>query len=90
MTSHLKSVSEALDSAGIDRLTEELVAATVQFKLLLEQLNSGEGTAGKLIYSDTLYYHLENLVSDLDSLVMDLNENPQNYVRFSLFGNSQK
>ena len=90
MTSHLKSVSEALDSAGIDRLTEELVSATVQFKLLLEQLNSGEGTAGKLLYSDTLYYHLENLVSDLDSLVIDLNKNPQDYVRFSLFGNSQK
>jgi phospholipid/cholesterol/gamma-HCH transport system substrate-binding protein len=90
MTSHLNSVSEALDSAGIDKLTEELTAAAGQFNLLLEQLNSGEGSAGKLIYSDTLYYHLENLVSDLDSLILDLNENPKDYVQFSLFGKSQK
>jgi phospholipid/cholesterol/gamma-HCH transport system substrate-binding protein len=53
-------------------------------------VNSGQGTAGKLIYSDSLYYYLENLVSDLDSLIVDLNENPQDYVRFSLFGKSQK
>jgi len=90
MTSHLNSVSEALDSAGIDKVTQELLATTEQFRLLLEQINSGEGTAGKLIYSDTLYYHLENLVSDLDSLIVDLNENPQDYVHISLFGKSQK
>ena len=90
MTSHLNSVSEALDSAGIDKVTQELLATTKQFKLLLEQLNSGEGTVGKLIYSDTLYYHLENLVSDLDSLVIDLNKNPQDYVHISLFGKSRK
>jgi phospholipid/cholesterol/gamma-HCH transport system substrate-binding protein len=90
MTSHLNSVSEALDSAGIDKLTQELVATTGEFKVLLEQLNSGEGTVGKLIYSDTLYQHLEHLVSDLDSLVLDLNENPKKYVHFSLFGKSQK
>lgn len=90
ITSHLNSVSEALDSAEIDKLSQELMATTGQFKLLLEQVNSGQGTAGKLIYSDTLYYHLENLVSDLDSLILDLNENPQDYVRFSLFGKSQK
>ena len=90
MTSHLNSVSEALDSAGIDQVTHELMATTGQFRLLLEQINSGEGTAGKLIYSDTLYYHLENLVSDLDSLIIDLKENPQDYVHISLFGKSQK
>jgi len=90
MTSHLNSVSEALDSAGIDKLSQELVAATGQFRILLEHVNSGEGTVGKLIYSDTLYYHLENLVSDLDSLIIDLNENPKKYVHLSLFGKSQK
>jgi len=89
MTSNLNAVSEALDSAEIDQLTQELVATTREFRTLMEQLNSGKGSAGKLIYSDTLYYHLENLVSDLDSLVLDLNENPGKYVHFSLFGKSQ-
>jgi phospholipid/cholesterol/gamma-HCH transport system substrate-binding protein len=89
MTSHLSAVSEALDSAGIDQLTQELVATTAEFRSLMTQLNSGEGSLGKLIYSDTLYFHLENLVADLDSLVLDLGENPGKYVHFSLFGKSQ-
>ncbi len=90
MTTHLNSVSEALDSARIDLLSQELTATTGQFKELLEHLNSGEGTLGKLIYTDTLNLHLNNLVSHLDSLIVDLNENPKKYVHFSLFGKSQK
>jgi phospholipid/cholesterol/gamma-HCH transport system substrate-binding protein len=89
MTSNLNAVSEALDDAEIDQLSQELTATTREFRSLMEQINSGKGSAGKLIYSDTLYYHLENLVSDLDSLVLDLNENPGKYVHFSLFGKSQ-
>lgn len=86
MTSHLNSISEALDSAGIEQIAEELKSASGAFALVLEQLSSGEGTMGKLIYSDSLYVHLNNLVADLDSLVIDLNENPKDYVHFSLFG----
>jgi len=86
MTGHLNSISETIDSAGIDRIAEELIAASGAFTQLMDQLNSGEGSMGKLFYSDTLYSQLQNLVADLDSLITDLNENPQDYVRFSLFG----
>ncbi len=86
MTGHLNSISESLDSAGIENIANELHAASKAFTQLLEQVNSGEGSMGKLIYSDTLYLHLQNLVADLDSLVIDLKENPGDYVRFSVFG----
>lgn len=86
MTTHLNSISEAIDSAGIERIAEELMAASGAFTQLMEQLNSGDGSMGKLIYSDTLYIHLQSLIANLDSLVNDLNENPQDYVHFSLFG----
>jgi len=86
MTGHLNSISETIDSAGIDRIANELLAASGAFTQLMEQLNSGEGSMGKLFYSDSLYAQLQNLLVDLDSLIIDLNENPQDYVRFSLFG----
>ena len=86
MISHLNSISEALDSAGIDRIAGELETAAGAFNHLLSQLNSGEGSMGKLLYSDSLYAQLQSLVVSLDSLVTDLSENPQDYVRFSLFG----
>ena len=86
LTGHLNSVSASLDSAGIERIAEELIGTSASISQLMEQLASGNGSLGKLIYSDTLYTNLQNLVADLDSLVVDLNENPKDYVHFSLFG----
>jgi len=86
MAGHLNSISESIDNAGIDRIAEELKASTEAFAMLMEHVNSGEGTMGKLFYSDTLYVQLQSLVSNLDSLVTDLSENPDDYVQISLFG----
>ena len=90
LSGHLNSISQSLDSAGLDKLSLELLAMTHQFSLILEQINSGEGNAGKFIYADSLYLNLDLLISDLDELIRDLNENPEDYVHISLFGNSQK
>jgi phospholipid/cholesterol/gamma-HCH transport system substrate-binding protein len=89
MVGHMNSVSAAMDSAGLDKLSAELLSVTEQFNHLLAQVNSGEGSAGKLIYSDSLYTNLETLLRDLDSLIVDLNENPGDYVQFSVFGKSK-
>ncbi|MFH0756077.1 MAG: MlaD family protein [Bacteroidota bacterium] len=86
----LNAVVAALDSAGLDRLAVEFQDAARQFHLLIDQVNSGEGSAGKLIYSDTLYENLNLLVRDLDVLVRDLNENPEDYVQISIFGKSKR
>lgn len=87
---HLNSISQSVESSGIDQLAEKLLSVTNQFDILLEHINSGEGNAGKLFYSDSLYLNMEILISDLDKLVRDLNENPQDYVQISLFGKSKK
>lgn len=86
MVMHLNSISESVDSVDIEHIADELAGAAGAFNLLLEQMNSGEGSMGKLVYSDSLYLQLQNLVVSLDSLVTDLSENPQDYVHFSLFG----
>ena len=49
-------------------------------------MNEGKGTIGKLIYEDSLYQHIGQLIADLDSLVTDLTNNPKKYVSFSLIG----
>jgi phospholipid/cholesterol/gamma-HCH transport system substrate-binding protein len=87
---NLNSISENLDSAGLDRLAIELQHVSGQFNTLLTQVNSGEGSAGKFFYSDSLYENLEVLIADLDTLVKDLNENPQDYVQISVFGKTKK
>ena len=90
LTGNLNSLSESLDSAGLDKLSMELLSVAEQLNQLLLQVNSGEGSAGKLIYSDSLYTNLEILIFDLDTLINDLTENPGDYVHISVFGKSKK
>jgi len=90
LISNLHSVSESLDRAGLDTLSTEMTSVLFQLNSLLDQVNSGEGTAGKLFYSDTLHESLAVLVADMDSLVRDLTENPGDYVQVSVFGKSKK
>ncbi len=87
---HLNSISKSVDNSDIGQLASELISVTRQFDMLLGQINSGEGNAGKLIYTDSLYLNLEVLLSDLDKLIRNLNENPEDFVHFSLFGKSKR
>ncbi|MEN8155972.1 MAG: MlaD family protein [Bacteroidota bacterium] len=86
----LNSVSSQLDSAGLDSLSIALHGVFQQLNVLFEQLNSEEGSAGKFFYSDSLYDNLNLLVTDLDMLVRNLNEHPEEYVQISVFGKSKK
>lgn len=87
---NLDTLSQSMNQVGLDSLSSEMTNSFAQLNTLLEQLNSGEGTAGKLLYSDSLYYSVNGLVNDLDSLVRDLKENPGDYVQVSVFGKKKK
>jgi phospholipid/cholesterol/gamma-HCH transport system substrate-binding protein len=90
MIKNLNSVSGSLDRAELDSLSAGMTTFLSQLTDLMEQLNSGEGSAGKLIYTDSLYNSMHVLIDDLDSLVLDLKENPKDYVQISVFGKSKK
>lgn len=55
------------------------------FEEITSRLNKGEGTAGKLVTDKELYERMERLIGDLNMLVLDIKENPEKYVKFSLF-----
>ena len=90
LITNLNSVSESLNRAGLDSLSAEMTSVFSQLDILIGQVNSGQGSAGKLVYSDSLYQNVNVLVADLDSLVRDLKENPNDYVQVSVFGKSKK
>ncbi len=69
--------------------TEQTITSIKQVAVrtdsLLQKLNSEEGTIGQLHSNPALYSNLNDSMADLDSLLIDLKENPKRYVRFSLF-----
>jgi phospholipid/cholesterol/gamma-HCH transport system substrate-binding protein len=53
-------------------------------------INNQKGTAGKMIYNDSLYNNLNKTMASLDSLLVDFRKKPKRYVHFSLFGRKDK
>ncbi len=71
--------------AGINSTVDSLQILSRRLGETVNAMNSGKGTAGKLINDDMLYKKLTSSVADLDSLLLDIKANPKRYVRFSLF-----
>ncbi len=54
-------------------------------KTLLENINDPDGTIGKLFVDKSVYDSLDTLLTDVDSLVRKIEENPKKYLRISVF-----
>jgi phospholipid/cholesterol/gamma-HCH transport system substrate-binding protein len=87
---NFSSISDSLDKADIKTTITNANKTLAEFSAISAKINSGEGTIGMLINNDSLYNNLNNLSADLDSLIIDVNENPGRYVHFSLFGKKDK
>lgn len=56
---------------------------------LSTKLNNNEGSLGLLLNDNSLYIKLSNTTESADKLLIDLKENPNRYVNFSLFGSKK-
>jgi phospholipid/cholesterol/gamma-HCH transport system substrate-binding protein len=83
---NLKSISDTIVSADLYSTVLNLKSGLERTSLLLDNLNKGKGTAGKLFANDSLYINLSNSLKNLDVLLIDLKTNPKKYVHFSVFG----
>lgn len=68
-------------SANLTRLTNHLGGATAAVDTLLRRINRGEGTLGKLASDSTLHGDLHRLSTALTTLLTDLQQNPEKYMK---------
>ena len=61
-------------------------ATVYSLKKIVQGLERGEGTAGKLIKNDSLYLGLNKTLVDLDKLLLDFRLQPKRYIGISVFG----
>lgn len=97
--SQLRRTIAAVDSTSVDStvrnlnlatrnaaaLTDSLRVTTGKLNATLAQLQSGNGTVGKLLSDTLLYQDVRHLVGRLDSLTVDLQKNPRKYVTLRVF-----
>jgi len=84
--SNLESISDSLAAADIYSSMQNLKASLEKASFLLENLNDGKGSAGKLLTNDSLYTNLTASLESLNVLLRDVKANPKRYVHFSVFG----
>lgn len=82
--------TDSLSSIQIAATMDKLDATVASFQSIVSEINSGQGTIGKLTSNDSLYMNLNNTAESLNKLMVDLKENPRRYVHFSLFGRKDK
>ena len=61
-----------------------------QMEQLVAAVQTGQGTASKLINDDKLYNNLNYTMISLNQLLANLRENPKRYVNVSIFGKKDK
>ena len=72
-------------SANMANLTDNLKQTTVQLNSVLAKVDSGGGTAGKIINDPAIYNNVHTLLAPLDSLTADLKNNPKRYINVHIF-----
>ena len=86
MLDDLKKVtdkSEELSSTitELKKSSESFAKSTEKFNKILNKIDNGEGTMGKLVSDSALYENMNNLVDEMRALVDDIKENPAKYMK---------
>ncbi|WP_109300096.1 MlaD family protein [Aquimarina sp. AU474] len=90
ISTKLNKVSDSLSKINVKKIGQELEVVLANFKKISNDLNSGKGTAGKLLKDDKLYDNLEKTSKELELLLQDLRLNPTRYINVSVFGKKNK
>ena len=83
---NLESVSDKAAKLNFEETMAKTNAAIADFHAIIDGINNGNGSIGKLLNDDGLYNNLEGASNNLDELIMDMKKHPGRYVHFSVFG----
>lgn len=85
---NMSAISDSVSRIQFAQTMRQIQNTFAQLEDISVKVNSGKGTIGQLLNSDSLYVNLDKSVKNLDSLLIDINKNPKKYVHFSLIDRS--
>ena len=86
MLDDLKKVTDKSEELSttiteLKKSSESFAISTEKFNKILNKIDNGEGTMGKLVSDSALYENMNNLVDEMRTLVDDIKENPTKYMK---------
>lgn len=85
-----QNLSSELEKAQIAATVNELQNTIDNLNVVVQKIESGEGSLGKLINDKALYNNLTNASKELEELLREVKEHPKRFVHFSVFGKKDK
>jgi phospholipid/cholesterol/gamma-HCH transport system substrate-binding protein len=83
-------VTQKLAALDLEKTITKVQSTLDNLNTTLQQINSGQGTAGKLVNDPKLYQNLNSTANSLNILLQDLRLHPKRYINVSVFGRKDK
>ena len=90
ITDNFEKLSDSLANANLGQTITKLETTVTSLNSILDGLENGEGSVGKLLKDDGLYINLENASKELEELLREVKEHPKRFVHLSVFGKKDK
>ena len=84
-TDNLNGFTSDVRNLPLDSVMNELQTTLANLRELSEALNNPNSTLGKLTGDPALYNNLNSTVQSLDSLFVDIKQNPKRYINVKIF-----
>lgn len=83
----LAQTSSRLDSltANLGAASGSLRTASDNLRDITQKIKQGDGTMGKLLNDEQLYRDMRKTLSQVDSILVDVQRNPRRYIHISIF-----
>jgi phospholipid/cholesterol/gamma-HCH transport system substrate-binding protein len=90
VSNDFSKISDSLNKADLGKTVRNLNGTLAKVDGIMSDLNSGKGSAGKLLKDEALYENLKATTKELELLLQDVRLSPTRYVNVSLFGKKNK
>lgn len=89
-SANFAKISDSLSKANIGKTVKSLEKTLASVDKIMDDVQAGKGTLGKLAKDDAMYNNLAKSSKELELLLQDFRLNPTRYVNVSLFGKKNK
>jgi len=86
---NLSSISDSLQKARLGSTMRHLENTLSATDSLMQGIQSGKGSLGRLATEDSLYHNLNQTTRNLNNLIKDMKEHPGRYIHISVFGKNK-
>ncbi len=87
---NFSKISDSISKVNINKTVKKLEQTLANVDKIMNDVQSGNGTMGKLMKDESLYNNFTKTSKELELLLQDLRLNPTRYVNVSLFGKKNK